>query len=64
MKELWERVMLDESFQAACQRYANGNGSSEAIAKAAISAATWWLNVAKQSRVRNGDAEPDSKATD
>lgn len=33
-----EKVMLAEAFQAACQRYAHGNGSSEAIAAAAVSA--------------------------
>lgn len=32
-----EKVMLSEAFQAACQRYAHGNGSSEAIAAAAVS---------------------------
>lgn len=33
-----ERIAIDESFQAACQRYARGNGSSHAIAGAAIRA--------------------------
>ena len=31
-------VMYDEHFQAALQRYAHGNGSSQAIAQAAVSA--------------------------
>jgi hypothetical protein len=31
--------MEDETFQAHCQRYAHANGSSDAIARAAISAA-------------------------
>ncbi|GAB1578636.1 hypothetical protein [Bordetella petrii] len=34
-----ERAALDEQFQAACQRYAHGNGSSQAIAAAALRAA-------------------------
>lgn len=35
---LSERAMYDAAFQAACQRYAHGNGSSGAIASAALSA--------------------------
>ena len=34
--EAAEAVMLDESFQAALQRYAHGNGSSAGVAKAAV----------------------------
>lgn len=34
-----ERAVLDQAFQAACQRYAHGNGSSHAIAAAALRAA-------------------------
>ncbi len=33
-----ERAALDADFQAACQRYAHGNGSSHAIAAAALQA--------------------------
>jgi len=33
-----ERIALDDQFQAACQRYAHGNGSSHAIAAAAVRA--------------------------
>ena len=33
-----ERIALDDQFQAACQRYAHGNGSSHAIAAAAARA--------------------------
>lgn len=33
-----DRIMLDPNFQAACQRYAHGNGSSAAIAGAALAA--------------------------
>lgn len=33
---LTERAALDEQFQAACQQYAHGNGSSQAIAAAAL----------------------------
>lgn len=32
------RTSIDEQFQAACQRYARGNGSSPAIAAAALRA--------------------------
>lgn len=35
-----DRIMLDADFQAACQRYAHGNGSSAAIAGAALTAIT------------------------
>lgn len=35
---LIERIALDERFQDACQRYAHGNGSSHAIAAAAMQA--------------------------
>jgi hypothetical protein len=38
MSALSDRVMYDETFQAACQRYAHGNGSSGGIAGAAIRA--------------------------
>lgn len=31
-----DRITNDEAFQAACQRYAHGNGSSAAIAAAAL----------------------------
>ena len=34
-----EDVAFDENFQAACQRYAHGNGSSVSIAAAALRAA-------------------------
>lgn len=34
----FDTVMQDEAFQAACQRYAHGNGSSAAIAATAIAA--------------------------
>lgn len=33
-----ERVMYDDAFQSACQRYAHNGGSSAAIAEAAIRA--------------------------
>ncbi|SSW67246.1 hypothetical protein AVE30378_02524 [Achromobacter veterisilvae] len=33
-----ERAALDAQFQAACQQYAHGNGSSHAIAAAALRA--------------------------
>ncbi|MCR4158793.1 hypothetical protein NUK34_08000 [Kerstersia gyiorum] len=33
---LIERIALDKQFQDACQRYAHGNGSSHAIAAAAM----------------------------
>jgi len=36
--EIVEKVALDETFQARLQRYAHGNGSSHAIARAAITA--------------------------
>ncbi len=36
--EIIERIALDNQFQAACQRYAHGNGSSHAIAGAAARA--------------------------
>jgi hypothetical protein len=32
------RIMYDDAFQARCQRYAHGNGTSEAIARAALQA--------------------------
>lgn len=35
-----DRIMLDARFQSACQRYAHGNGSSAAIASAALAALT------------------------
>lgn len=39
MKEqIIRHIMLDEKFQASCQRYAHGNGTSEAIARSAINA--------------------------
>lgn len=38
MSELSYRVAQDEAFQAACQRYAHGNGSSSGIAAAALRA--------------------------
>lgn len=53
MKEQWEKVMLDERFQAACQRYAHENGSSEAIARAVIAA----LNDARVERVQDAGVE-------
>lgn len=34
--EMRDRVMYDEQFQAACQRYAHSNGTSGAIAAAAV----------------------------
>ncbi|MGK0556136.1 hypothetical protein [Bordetella bronchiseptica] len=37
--KLIERIALNDEFQAACQRYAHGNGSSMAIAGAALRAA-------------------------
>ncbi|WP_019247820.1 hypothetical protein, partial [Bordetella pertussis] len=37
--KLIERVALNDEFQAACQRYAHGNGSSMAIAGEALRAA-------------------------
>ena len=36
MNDLRDKVMYDPAFQAACQRYAHGNGSSAAIAASAI----------------------------
>lgn len=39
MSPLAERVMYDEKFQSACQRYAHAGGSSGAIAAAAVNAA-------------------------
>ena len=39
-------VMYDEHFQAALQRYAHGNGSSQAIAQAAVSAVAKHSNLA------------------
>lgn len=34
-----DKIVLDTQFQAACQRYAHGNGSSHAIATSALQAA-------------------------
>src|SRR3546814_14616200 len=39
IEHMIERAALDEQFQAACQRYAHGNGSSQAVAAAALRAA-------------------------
>jgi hypothetical protein len=39
MSALSQVVMYDADFQAACQRYAHANGSSAAIAQAALRAA-------------------------
>lgn len=36
--KLLEQIALNDEFQAACQRYAHGNGSSMAIAGAALRA--------------------------
>lgn len=36
--DLRDRITHDASFQTACQRYAHGNGSSAAIAAAALKA--------------------------
>ena len=36
--EIVEAVTTDQAFQAACQRYAHGNGSSRGIAAAAVAA--------------------------
>ena len=38
MARMIERATLDEQFQAACQHYAHGNGSSQAVAAAALRA--------------------------
>jgi hypothetical protein len=38
MSALSDRVMYDEAFQAACQRYHHSGGSSGAIAQAALRA--------------------------
>ena len=35
-----DRITMDARFQSACQRYAHGNGSSAAIASAALAAIT------------------------
>ena len=38
MQKVLDLVSADEAFQAALQRYAHGNGTSRAIAHAAVSA--------------------------
>lgn len=49
--------MLDAAFQAACQRYAHGNGSSGAIAAAAI-AAYQGLGVGETASIASDPANP------
>lgn len=47
-------VMHDDLFQAALQRYAHGNGSSQAIAQAAVAATVKVTNDAKHKEASHG----------
>lgn len=53
MSPLAERVMYDEKFQSACQRYAHANGSSGAIAAAAVHAAAPDMLAALEGAIRS-----------
>lgn len=59
-QKLIERVALDERFQAACQRYAHGNGSSHAIAATAVraNAAPELLEAARAAHALLGKLDP------